>query len=114
MAGAPRGLQHRCPDDKSGAGFNSQAFPQNFLINFKRNKMNKKQKLVAKKHRKNKDRIKELNKASLAKSSANSEQSVKAPVKKAPVKKAPVKKAPVKKAPAKKAPAKKAPAKKKK
>ena len=49
--------------------------------------MNKKQKLVAKKHRKNKDRIKEINKASLAKSSANSEQSVKAPAKKAPAKK---------------------------
>ena len=32
VAGAPRGLQHRCPDDKSGAGFNSQAFPQS--INF--------------------------------------------------------------------------------
>tara|TARA_B100001121_G_C18524075_1_gene542739 strand:+ start:559 stop:750 length:192 start_codon:yes stop_codon:yes gene_type:complete len=34
VAGAPRGLQHRCPDDKSGAGFNSQAFPQsiNFLL----------------------------------------------------------------------------------
>ena len=38
VAGAPRGLQHRCPDDKSGAGFNSQAFPQsiNFIIEGKK------------------------------------------------------------------------------
>ena len=32
VAGAPRGLQHRRPDDKSGAGFNSQAFPQRFEL----------------------------------------------------------------------------------
>tara|TARA_B100000214_G_scaffold333912_1_gene276278 strand:- start:151 stop:300 length:150 start_codon:yes stop_codon:yes gene_type:complete len=38
VAGAPRGLQHRCLDDKSRAGFNSQAFPQHFNIFSKGNK----------------------------------------------------------------------------
>ena len=51
--------------------------------------MNKKQKLVSKKHRKNKERMKELNKESLAKSLSKKEQTVKAPAKKAPAKKAP-------------------------
>ena len=74
--------------------------------------MNKKQKLVSKKHRKNKERMKELKKESLAKSSSKKEQIVKAPAKKAPAKKTPAKKAPAKKAPAKKAPVKKAPTKK--
>ena len=66
VAGAPRGLQHRCPDDKSGAGFNSQAFP----LNIKGKEMNKKKKLVAKKHRKNKQRLRDLNNAKISESDA--------------------------------------------
>ena len=80
--------------------------------------MNKKTKNARKKHKKNVDRLKSLNKKSLALAkkkpvvkeakSTSSESSVKeAPAKKAPAKKAPAKKAPAKKAPAKKAPAKK-------
>ena len=45
--------------------------------------MNKKQKLVSKKHRKNKERLKELKKASLAKSSSKTNTTAK----KAPAKK---------------------------
>ena len=53
------------------------------LKHLTRNKMNKKQKLVSKKHRKNKERIKELKKASLAKSSSKTNTTAK----KAPAKK---------------------------
>ena len=28
VAGAPRGLQHRCPRDKRGGEFDSHSFPQ--------------------------------------------------------------------------------------
>ncbi|SVB93383.1 uncharacterized protein METZ01_LOCUS246237 [marine metagenome] len=31
VAGAPRGLQHRCLVDKAGVGFDSQAFPQSLI-----------------------------------------------------------------------------------
>ena len=83
--------------------------------------MNKKNKNTRKKHKKNADRLKGLQKKSLllAKkkpvvqvAEKTEPQVAKAPAEKAPTKKAPAKKAPAKKAPAKKAPAKKAPAKK--
>ncbi len=72
--------------------------------------MNKKHKLVAKKHRKNKERLRELKKASLTKS--NSEKSS-APVPKKPAAKKPAAKKPAAKKPAAKKPAAKKPAAKK-
>ena len=72
--------------------------------------MNKKTKNTRKKHKKNIDRVKALNKKSLA--LAKSKPKTTSVVTEAPAKEAPAKKAPAKKAPAKKAPAKKAPAKK--
>ena len=69
--------------------------------------MNKKHKLVSKKHRKNKERLRELKKVALDKRKPSSSTVLDSTSKKAPAKKAPAKKSPAKKAPAKKSPAKK-------
>ena len=74
--------------------------------------MNKKQKAAKRKGRKNQQRLRALNQASLLKVKKKPSKPEMKPVEETPVKKAPAKKAAVKKAPAKKAATKKAPAKK--